>query len=106
MPAYDSARRNSNRVNGVAYRGINVLVLWAPVPNADAAYVVAIVRAAVENPDPISSPTAVNLNYTVIVFLVTAITRASFGLVAAADLFGKVERIPMPARQEHLPPTN
>jgi hypothetical protein len=100
---------------------IDIALLFMPIT---AAYVVAIVRAAIENSAPTDVSTPVNINYALVVFLITIITLlgllwtvatltgdaetdrhriivfeivfgAAFGLVAS-DLFGKVERIPVP----------
>jgi hypothetical protein len=109
-----------------ASQKIDVALLFMPIT---AAYVVAIVRTAVENSAPTDTVTAVNLNYSLVVLLVTTITLvgllwtvvtltgdaepdrqriivfeivfgAAFGLVAA-DLFGKVEQIPVPQRPKN-----
>lgn len=100
---------------------IDVALLFMPIT---AAYLVAVVRSAVENSVPTNASTPVNLNYALVVLLVTLITLlgllwtvatlmgnaeddrhriiifeivfgAAFGLIAS-DLFGKVERIPVP----------
>ncbi|MET2825830.1 hypothetical protein [Mesorhizobium shangrilense] len=97
---------------------IDVALLFMPIT---AAYVVAIVRNAVDNATAAADSSKVNLNYALIALLITVITLlgllwtvisltgndssdrqqvvifeivfgAAFGLVAA-DLFGKVERV-------------
>jgi hypothetical protein len=103
---------------------IDVALLFMPIT---AAYVVAVVRSAVENSMTTDASPAVNLNYALIVLLITIVTLlgliwtvisltgdaetdrhriiifeivfgAAFGLVAG-DLFGKVERIEVPPKE-------
>jgi hypothetical protein len=100
---------------------VDVALLFMPIT---AAYVVAVVRTAIENSAPVDTFTPINLNYALVVLLITIITLAgllwtvasltgdsetdrhqiivceivfgaAFGLVAA-DLFGKIERINVP----------
>lgn len=101
---------------------VDVALLFMPIT---AAYLVAVVRSAIDNSTPTEVITPVNLNYSLVVMLVTIIALvgllwtvvtltgnaeadrhviiiyeivfgASFGLVAA-DLFGKVEKIIVPS---------